>query len=89
MESELMFILVHGGNNHKPSSEIIEYIKNKNVTGLTLLSSESMEVYDYLKSINIKYIPTIIIKRGDTIQEKEATKENIQIIIGQLHEIFQ
>nr|QBK89893.1 MAG: hypothetical protein LCPAC101_01760 [Pithovirus LCPAC101] len=88
MEYELMFILVHGGDHHEPSNEIRNYIQSKNVTGLIELSSESIEVYNYLKQINIQYLPTIIIKRGEEIQEKDATKKNVQDIIDQLKEIF-
>jgi hypothetical protein len=83
-----MFILVHGGDKHDDSTRIRNYIKKEGVNGIIELSTESEEVYTYLKHIKIKYIPSLIIKKGESITQKKATIDNVRAIINELREIF-
>ena len=91
--NKIAFILLHGGENHSKSKYICKYLDDQNIPGITKICVGSNEIKQRIlnnnKDITIKYIPSIIIYKGeDDIKVYEGTISNLRPILNQLREII-
>lgn len=83
----IIVILLHGGNKHPPSRKILNYIKNKEIEGITSICIVDNEMKNKIKNSHIKIteIPSLIIHRDNNIPDVyPATESNIEYILDQL-----
>ena len=85
----LELVLIHGGYKHRESKIILEYMDNKNIEGITRICVSSEKIKNMIlnnkKGLKVKYIPSIIIKKGNEKPEIfKGSKEMIRDILDEL-----
>lgn len=92
MSRKTAFILLHMGENHGPSKEVLDLVNVSNVKGMTIINVTNDSTKSWLihnaNNIKVKDFPTFLIamEGEQTIVHPASEASNIIGMLGELNE---
>lgn len=90
--SEMIILLLHGGESHTASKIILDYLKGKTITGLSLIyigsDTTKNRIMNNVYNAKVESLPSIVIKMNDNPpQIYKADLETIKKLTRKLRNI--